>query len=60
MTQNEIRTYIRDYLNGMYKEEELLMTFELKKCSCGNYELEDDMEETNAHGLKCLSCRNDL
>ena len=44
-TERELQEIVRDYLNGNYKEEELLNMFELKKCSvCGQIELADDME----------------
>ena len=29
-------------------------------CKCGNWELEDDIIETNAHGRMCEDCANNL
>ena len=52
---NQQRIFIRDYLNGMYKEEELMAKFDLVKCenaTCDNVELE---EEVNEFGL-CQQC----
>jgi hypothetical protein len=64
-TQNELREIIRDYLNGNFKEEELLNIFELKKCGvCDQVELEEDMEhhkwDLGMHEeLICQSCKGD-
>ena len=64
-TQNELREIIRDYLNGNFKEEELLNIFELKKCSvCDQVELEEDMEyhkwDLGMHEEQiCTSCKGD-
>lgn len=61
--ENETREYIRDYLNGTDKENELLAKFDLKKCQCGNYELSEDMvyqkhDIGEVEEQVCESCRN--
>lgn len=67
MTENEAREYIRDYLNGIYTEKELMLKFEIVKCPnghCNNYELEEDMEYRNydlgGHdGKVCRGCSHE-
>ena len=64
MTENEARELIRDYFNGIYKEQEILNKLDLVKCECGNYELEEDMVnnrwDIGDHEEKvCRGCRND-
>ena len=64
MTENEAREHVRDYLNDTDKIEELMNHFEIKKCECGTYELEEDMVnniwDIGDHEEKvCRGCRND-
>lgn len=60
MIDNELRTFIRDFLNLENSLEELLIKFDLKQCeSCENYELIEDIEDTS-HGEICESCKNDI
>lgn len=62
---NDCRTIIRDYLNDMYKEEEIMNIFDLKKCECGIFELEEDMVDTEGMinggiGDICQSCKENM
>jgi hypothetical protein len=64
MTENEAREHVRDYLNETDKIEELMNHFEIKKCECGTYELEEDMEYRNydlgGHdGKVCRGCSHE-
>lgn len=64
MTENEARELIRDYFNEIYKEKEILNKFDLVKCECGNYELEEDMvyhkwDIAQREEQICKGCRND-
>jgi|GEM_PF-6831516 len=43
MTENEARDFVREYLDGTLKKEELMLKFNVVKCECGRYELEEDM-----------------
>lgn len=49
------REYLRDYLNGELALDELLIEFDIEKCSsCENYELTEDLENE-----LCEQCRGD-
>jgi len=64
--ENELRKFIRDYLNGEVKEEELADKFDLEKCEmCGSYNLSEDLRDTEGMvnggiGYVCESCINDM
>ena len=58
---NDLRKFVRDYLNGENSEDELLGMFDLKKCNvCNNYDLEEDIKESINGGNICETCRNDI
>lgn len=64
--ENDLRKFIRDYLNGEVKEEELADKFDLEKCEmCGSYNLSEDLRDTEGMvnggiGNVCESCINDM
>jgi len=65
-TENELRTIVRDYLNGGITKEELANMFDLEKCEmCGEYNLSEDLRDTEGMvnggiGYVCESCINDM
>ena len=50
------REYLRDYLNGELALDELLIEFDIEKCSsCENYELTEDLSINKI----CEQCKGD-
>lgn len=61
MIDNELREFIRDYLNGHNSEEELALKFNLEKCpKCESYDFAENVLHTDTWGDVCLSCTNDF
>jgi len=61
---NSTRFIVASFLNKDMKEQEMLEIFDLKKCECGHYELEEDMvyNKWDLGGYEdkvCEGCRND-
>jgi len=51
------REYLRDYLNGELALDELLIEFDIEKCSiCGTYELTEDLSINKI----CEQCKGDM
>lgn len=60
MITNDIRKFVRDYLNDENSLAELINYFDLKKCDrCDNYELDEDIIETSIGNI-CETCKNDF
>ncbi|MBQ7798761.1 MAG: hypothetical protein IJ371_06540 [Clostridia bacterium] len=60
MITNDIRKFVRDYLNNENSLEELINYFDLKKCDrCDNYELQEDLFNTSIGDI-CETCKNDF
>ncbi|MEG1506794.1 MAG: hypothetical protein RR478_04800 [Bacilli bacterium] len=62
---DDLRKYIKNFLNNEIKESELMLMFGIEQCRCGNYFLEDDMIDTEGMinggiGKVCEDCVDEL
>ena len=70
MSQNEAREHVRDYLNETITEltkyeQQLMNYFDIDQCECGNFELSEDMVDTEGMinggiGYICQQCKEEL